>query len=94
MKKVLIYQNRKMDHGVGWDASTYEDEQKAFLALFRYLEEYLQEWALFAYEKRACSKFYYDARDGDSKAAKLLLQAKRGHEYVEWNIIEILDADA
>lgn len=39
MQKVLVYENRKTDGPLIWDASSPELERDAFLGLFNYLDE-------------------------------------------------------
>ena len=93
MKKVLVYDNRKMDPVI-WDASTPELEDKALLALFKFFDE----WNF--YEDLRDNPqptligtnqygLYQKAKTGDIVACKRLLGQRKGNEYEFWQILPI-----
>lgn len=85
MKKILLYENRKVDP-VAWDASTPELKKNAFLQLFRLLDE---DWQLFTELADMQSKVYEDARNGDAQAARKVLNYHKGYEYCNWQMLEV-----
>jgi len=86
MKKILFYENRK-SNPIAWDASTQEQEEKAFLSLFKYLDK---EWELFCDITEGPElELLKKARERDAVAAKKLLKAWQFSEYCNWHEIVI-----
>lgn len=86
MKRILLYIGK--DHKLAWDASTPEQEESAYLALFRYLDK---EWGFYEDLRNMESEIYKRAKKGYKAAAKKILMSRQGYEY-EW--CELLDLEA
>jgi hypothetical protein len=86
MKKVLIYSNRRYDEKV-WDISTPELENRAFLQLFKLL----QDFEVYDQDELSITAkdLYALADSGNAFAAKKLLRLRKGNEYEEWNIVDV-----
>lgn len=85
--KVLIYGNRKQDDTL-YDISTPEKESAAYLAVFKELDGY---WQVYDDAKTVTSNDYKDAKNGDGQAAKRLMTKRRGYEYENFTIAEVVD---
>lgn len=93
MNKILLYENRKIDP-VCWDASTPELENKAFLALFRLLEEWdvyhdLEESSQPTLIGQNAVALYHRAKQGNVLACRGLLNQRRQCEYEYWQLISL-----
>jgi len=81
MENVLLYSNRKTDGSYVWDVSTPELKEEAFADLFNMLD---REWYMFEEYEKMQSKILDDARTGDAKAIKFMLDIIEGSEYGHW----------
>ncbi|MAH42136.1 hypothetical protein CL614_00155 [archaeon] len=85
MNRVLLYSNRKIDT-IAWDA-TNGKEEKAFLALFNYLDK---EWRMF--ENGDDKPVLYEAaKGGNGLAAKEILEELQGEEYLRWEMVYVTE---
>ncbi|KKK58457.1 hypothetical protein LCGC14_3044260 [marine sediment metagenome] len=105
MNNIILYENRKSGP-IAWDASTPEKRSRAFLELFKFLDE---EWKCYhdlhgdvQLPMRGASSFgqraeamptlwYWKAQDGDAEAAEKLLKSRQAYEYEEWEELTVRD---
>ena len=81
--KTLVYENRKISP-IRWDISTPEKRDKAFLELFKILDE---EWQCYCEFEKGQKVFYNQAKKGNAEAAEKLLSLRVKYEYEEWKIV-------
>lgn len=100
MRRVLLYENRKVDPLV-IDATTPEQQRLAFLFLFRHLRD---EWEVYADLEEPLAwdeietnerKLYRQACDGDALAAQRLLETRQdNNEFELWLLIDVVEPKA
>ena len=93
MKKVLVYDNRKMDLVV-WDASTPELENKSLLSLFKLFDSWNFYGNLTSSPQPDLTNsnqysLYQKAKKGELSACKQLLMQRKKYEYEFWQILPI-----
>ena len=93
MKKVLVYQNRKIDPMI-WDISTPELRLKALLALFNMLEKwgyYNDIQSDLADQLELQKRLYEMANEGNPSAAEELLTLRRAwsYDYERWDELKV-----
>jgi len=92
MEKVLIYSNRKTEAHV-WNVSTPEKRAKAFLSLFKLLDETWDCYVDLEYDPGDQDphevQLFKSAKEGDAKAAEQLLAGRLDSEYEYWTVTNV-----
>lgn len=89
MKKVLVYNNRKLSDSVIWDASDFNLAAAAFLGLFNMLDRHWYMYEDAVQENMETFKLVEKARSGNRQAAYNLLYSRNGREYESWSIVGV-----